>query len=101
MKRVGLPFLLAFAAAAGCAERSTPPVILHAIGDTAACHIEWDGRSLTLDELLVVARSWRGRTAHIEAGIDTPYKCIGSVIYTLQRAGVRKVGFTPVIRTNE
>jgi biopolymer transport protein ExbD len=31
--------------------------------------------------------------AHIRGDIDTPYKCIGGAIYTMQRAGFARVGF--------
>lgn len=30
---------------------------------------------------------------HIRGDIDTPYRCIGGTIYTMQRAGFPKVGF--------
>ncbi len=30
---------------------------------------------------------------HIRGDIDTPYKCIGGTIFTMQRAGYPKVGF--------
>jgi biopolymer transport protein ExbD len=30
---------------------------------------------------------------HIRGDIDTPYRCIGATIYTMQRAGFIKVGF--------
>jgi biopolymer transport protein ExbD len=35
---------------------------------------------------------------HIRGDINTPYKCIGGAIYTMQRAGFAKVGFlsTPI-----
>lgn len=31
--------------------------------------------------------------AHIRGDVNTPYHCIGGVIYTMQRAGYQKVGF--------
>ena len=42
-------------------------------------------------ELLELAASWRGERAVIQADSDTPYKCIGGTIFTLQRAGLRDV----------
>ncbi|MFT9100237.1 MAG: biopolymer transporter ExbD, partial [Zymomonas mobilis subsp. pomaceae] len=30
---------------------------------------------------------------HIRGDVDTPYRCIGGVIYTMQEAGFAKVGF--------
>ena len=31
--------------------------------------------------------------AHIRGDVNTPYKCIGGAIYTMQRAGFARVGF--------
>jgi len=31
--------------------------------------------------------------AHIRGDINTPYKCIGGAIYTMQRAGFARIGF--------
>ena len=31
--------------------------------------------------------------AHIRGDVDTPYKCIGGAIYTMQRAGFARIGF--------
>ena len=31
--------------------------------------------------------------AHIRGDVDTPYKCIGGTIITMQRAGFARVGF--------
>ena len=31
--------------------------------------------------------------AHIRGDVDTPYKCIGGAIFTMQRAGFARVGF--------
>ncbi|HEX6375507.1 MAG TPA: biopolymer transporter ExbD [Allosphingosinicella sp.] len=31
--------------------------------------------------------------AHIRADINTPYKCVGGAIFTMQRAGFSRVGF--------
>ena len=31
--------------------------------------------------------------AHIRGDVDTPYKCIGGTVYTMQRAGFARVGF--------
>lgn len=31
--------------------------------------------------------------AHIRGDVDTPYRCIGGVIFTMQRAGFSRVGF--------
>jgi biopolymer transport protein ExbD len=31
--------------------------------------------------------------AHIRADIDTPYRCVGGAIFTMQRAGYSRIGF--------
>ena len=31
--------------------------------------------------------------AHIRGDVDTPYKCVGGAIFTMQRAGFARVGF--------
>jgi biopolymer transport protein ExbD len=31
--------------------------------------------------------------AHIRADIDTPYRCVGGAIFTVQRAGFARIGF--------
>jgi biopolymer transport protein ExbD len=31
--------------------------------------------------------------AHIRGDVDTPYKCIGGAVFTMQRAGFARVGF--------
>ena len=31
--------------------------------------------------------------AHIRGDINTPYKCIGGTVFTMQRAGFARVGF--------
>ena len=30
---------------------------------------------------------------HIRGDINTPYKCIGGTVFTMQRAGFQRVGF--------
>ena len=65
-------------------------------GPYSSCSIELDGKQMTSDELMAVAHSEAkpGRAARVETDMaDTPYRCIGGVIYTLQLAGFRKVGF--------
>lgn len=48
-----------------------------------------------MDELLAVARkgALRSRRARIDANEDTPYRCVGGAIFTLQMAGFNNVGF--------
>jgi biopolymer transport protein ExbD len=75
-------------------------------GDT--CEVYWDMTRVTSDELLKRAadkmRSEIKRLgasldednmpeAHIRGDINTPYKCIGGTIVTMQKAGFAKIGF--------
>ncbi|OQW46229.1 MAG: biopolymer transporter ExbD [Proteobacteria bacterium SG_bin6] len=46
--------------------------------------VERMGDNLTADNL---------PEAHIRGDVDTPYKCIGGTIFTMQKAGYPKVGF--------
>lgn len=81
--------------ATACAPQR--PVVISVGGagaaTAAACFVEVGGERMSLDEFAAPARRWRGRDVHLEADIRTPYRCIGSVIYTLQRAGARRIGF--------
>src|ERR1700684_4537238 len=95
MKSARLPLLLALSRAA-CADQSTPPVIVHVVSEAGACRLELDGRPVTQDQLLGAAHSWRRRVVRVEYGMNTSYKCIGGTLFTVQRAGVKKVGIAPL-----
>ena len=92
---------LALAALAGCAHKPPgPPLELRADGHGDGCRFEAEGRALesgNLGEserlLAGAARAWRRRPVTVLADVNVPYKCFGLAIYTLQRAGVSKVGF--------
>ena len=87
-----LPFAMT-----GCVGRAKMvPFTVVVRGPASSCFIEVDGRKVTTDELLAVARpeAKPGRSARINADMaQTPYRCIGGTIYTLQMAGFRDVGF--------
>jgi hypothetical protein len=83
-------------ASGGCAspERLAPLNVV-VRGPATACPIQIDGRDVTHEELLTIAR--REVKARREAIISgdmskVPYRCLGAAIYTLQVAGF-KVGF--------
>lgn len=66
------------------------PYLVIVRGPADACSAEVAGRRFTMDELLESARieAGKGRSARIIIETsDTPYRCIGGAIYTLQRAG--------------
>ena len=74
------------------------------------CGVYWDLTKMTSDTLYTRARDHLeaqirnvgGRQnitednmpeAHIRGDINTPYRCIGAAIYTMQRAGFARIGF--------
>jgi biopolymer transport protein ExbD len=76
--------------------------------DAGNCQVYWGMSPVTHDELLSqavaklkadVARLGSNITiddlpeVHIRGDVNTPYKCIGGAIYTMQSAGYARVGF--------
>lgn len=77
-------------------------------GQGGTCEVYWDMTRVTSDELLKRA-SDRMKSeikrlgasldednmpqAHIRGDVNTPYKCIGGTIVTMQKAGFEKIGF--------
>jgi biopolymer transport protein ExbD len=74
------------------------------------CEVYWDLAPMTVDSLYERARAHLERQiaavggrgninednmpeAHIRGDINTPYRCIGGTIYTMQRAGFARIGF--------
>ncbi|MBX9796194.1 biopolymer transporter ExbD [Sphingomonas sp.] len=77
-------------------------------GPGGECEVYWNLTRVTSQELLdkavkkleaEVKRLGSDLTAdnlpeaHIRGDVDTPYRCVGGTIYTMQRAGFAKVGF--------
>jgi biopolymer transport protein ExbD len=77
-------------------------------GADGSCQVYWNLTQVNHQELLdravgklkaEVARLGNNITpddlpeAHIRGDVNTPYKCIGATIYTMQIAGFAKVGF--------
>ena len=78
-------------------------------GPNGGCEVFWNRTPVTSKELLdravdklkaEIARQGGPNAAgvelpeaHIRGDVDTPYKCIGGTIYTMQQAGFAKVGF--------
>ena len=77
--------------------------------DNGACEVYWGQTRVGAQELLdrAVAKLRREidrqggpnapgvelPEAHIRGDVNTPYRCIGGAIYTMQRAGFARVGF--------
>ncbi|WP_242008204.1 biopolymer transporter ExbD [Sphingomonas ginsenosidivorax] len=95
VRHVALVSLLV-STSAHSSQRTLPPFRVMVRGPASSCSIEVDGRKVTTDELLAIARpeAKSGRRAHLDTDMgQTPYRCIGRAIYTLQRAGFTKVAF--------
>jgi biopolymer transport protein ExbD len=78
--------------------------------ENGQCKVYWDLTPMTVDTLYERARRHLERQievvggrqnltednmpeAHIRGDINTPYRCIGGAIYTMQRAGFARIGF--------
>jgi hypothetical protein len=86
--------LLGVCAMTGCASPRVMTVDMGGNGtDVAPCFAEVDGRRVPLDGFAEFARRWRGREAHLRSSVNTPYRCMGRIIYELQRVGFRRIGF--------
>ena len=83
-------------------------VLLAVTGDGSKCNVAWGMSPVTHQELLdrgvtklkgVVDRLGANITpddipeVHIRGDVNTPYRCIGGAVYTMQMAGYLKVGF--------
>ena len=79
-------------------------------GAGGGCEVYWQLTKVTNDELLERAvkkledeitraggieniTAENMPEAHIRGDVDTPYKCIGGAVFTMQRAGFARVGF--------
>ena len=78
-----------------CAPQRSVTISVGGAGATtaASCFVEVDGIHMSLVNFEASARRWRGREVHLEGDPHTPYRCLGPVLYALQRAGARRIGF--------
>ena len=95
MARLTCAALAALCQATACAPQQPVVISVGGVGaETAAgCFVEVGGQRMSLDQFTASARRWRGKYVQLEGDINVPYRCVGSVIYTLQRAGVRDIRF--------
>ena len=83
-------------------------IALSVTGESGQCQVFWNTAPIASQDLLqrggeklkaVVDRLGTNITpddipeVHIRGDVNTPYRCIGAVIYTMQSAGFVKVGF--------
>lgn len=79
---------------AGCAPKRAMIVQASSPGEAGApCAVEVEGQRIAMRDFPAFARRWRGREAHVRGDIDIPYRCIGGIIFELQRAGFQRIGF--------
>lgn len=71
-----------------------PPIHVSALVVGEECRLLADGRPMTIDAVTAAAQAWRGRTVRLDMNVTTPYRCFGAAVFALQRAGVKRIGFT-------
>lgn len=90
-------------------ETKPENVILTVRGNATGCEVYWGMTPVTSEELFnrgkakleaeikkqggLGAAGLEIPEVHIRGDINTPYRCIGGTIFTMQRAGFVKVGF--------
>lgn len=98
MLRLTYVALTGFCLAAGCAQQ--PAAIARSgfvkVGGAgtaeAPCFVEVDGARMPLQSFTAFAERWRDREVHLEGDARVPYRCVGGVIYALERVRAR-IGF--------
>ena len=83
---------------------------IRAAPDRVTCQVYWGATPVTSEELRTLGQAQLEKLlrdiggvanltednfpeVHIRGDINTPYKCIGGAIYTMQYAGFQKIGF--------
>ena len=83
---------------------------IRAAPDRVTCQVYWGATPVTSEELRTLGQAKLEKLirdiggvanltednfpeVHIRGDINTPYKCIGGAIYTMQYAGFQKIGF--------
>jgi hypothetical protein len=80
-----------FLAACVQTRQSSPALVISAKRDGDGCRVTVEGERVTSERLLEIGRSSPRRRAIVIYDKDTPYKCIGGAVFTLQRAGLASV----------
>jgi len=78
---------------AACVQtrQEEPPLVVTARQDGDGCLVKVEGERVTSQRLLEIARRTSKRRAIVIFEKETPYKCTGGAIFTLQRAGIASV----------
>lgn len=82
---------------ASCARRADkePPFVVSVRSEGNTCHVTVAGQRVASDELLEIALQASTRRAVVVMPKGTPFRCVGSVVFTLQRAGMVSVKAVP------
>jgi hypothetical protein len=81
-------FLICLLASPSVSQAAAPaPLLVTARRHGEACRIIAAGRRVTSDQFTHLAERWPSRRAVFRMQQDTPYRCVGGVIFTLQRFG--------------
>jgi len=88
-------FLLSAALALAMQTSAQRAVVLQVTGGPGTCTVSLDGIELSDVELDRRGRAWAAEdgTVRLENARDTPFRCIGSVLFRLQKVGLWTVGF--------
>jgi hypothetical protein len=81
---------LLLASCIGFRERK-PPLVVNVKRDGDGCYVTVGGERVTSDQLKEIARNSVSRRGIVVYDRDTPYRCIGGAIYTLQLGGLTPV----------
>jgi len=68
-----------------------PPLVVSVSLDGAACRVVVSGERVTSERLNELGRPASKRRAIVIYDKETPFKCVGSAIYALQRAGLTRI----------
>ena len=83
-------FLVGLTSLCGCVDvqPGTPALVVSVRTEANNCRATVDGKRVTTEELLGIARGDPRRRGIVLYDKDTPYKCVGATIITLQHAGL-------------
>ena len=72
-------------------QPSGPNLVVDAYEDNGACSVVVNGERVDSQRLLELATAWPSRRGIVRMEKGTPYRCVGGVVFTLQRAGFVRV----------
>ena len=72
-----------------------PDMVRVSATSDGACEVQWEGMPVDHELLAVLAATVPDKQAPVEikTAADTPFRCLGAVVYRLQKAGLNRLGF--------